>query len=212
MDIEARYEKKHALETSQTLATVVHAIVRKQYGEEAYGWDPVTVYLELKDDFSADTESSVMDRWSAMSVIMTSDAFFKRLDAFMSISNTLASGTPFFGVFDPVTTEEAAWAITEVALNRELLPFSKDVKQYLKKILADDGYDEGSMPEIFKEVLEGASSKEIKEIITNENKEVVEGYIDEQLGALAYQFDAIPDLKDLDELVMQRTLNEFLPS
>jgi len=206
--------KQSALQTPETLATVVHAIVRKQYGEDAYGWDPTTVFLELQADFHADVDTTVLDRWSAISVIMTSDAFFKRLDAFMGICNTLSSGEPFFQVFDPVTTEEVAWAVAEVSLNRELLPFSYPIRKYMRMMLEQDGYDPMNYPDLFQEIMgKNPRAEEIRKIIgpsTNPNQGNIDGYIDEQLKDMVYQLNKIPDLKDLDDIILQRSMDEFV--
>jgi len=206
------YAKKQALDSTETVATVVNAIIRTQYGDEAYLWDPSTVYLETRADFKAEPSANTMDRWSAMQVIMTSDAFFKRPDAFFGICNTLGSGAPFFQVFDPVTVEEAAWAITEVAFNRELLPFSYAVRTYLKTILKQDGYEENDYPAIFKEVFEvkpdtGEFRAHLRELSNRENVEV---YIDEQLKDMVYQFNQIPSLSDVDDMLLHRSKEEYI--
>jgi hypothetical protein len=205
--------KQSALKSPETLATVAHAIIRKQYGEDAYEWSPTTIYLELQADFTAEPDGAVLDRWSAMSVIMTSDAFFKRIDAFMGICNTLSSGEPFFQIFDPVTVEEAAWAITEVSLNRELLPFSYPIRQYLKQILKADGYPDGAYPTVFEEAMElTPSAEDIRRALQKDphNSDNVEAYINEQLKDLTYQFNKIPDLRDLDDIILQRSMDEFV--
>ena len=203
--------RKEALESPQTLATVIHAIVREQYGEEAYTWDPLTVYLETTDDFRADMAAQAVDRWSAMQVIMLTDAFFKRLDAFLGICNTLAVGAPFFQFFDPVTTEEAAWAVTEVSLNRELLPFSYPIKRYLKIILKEDGYAEGDYPDVFEEVFRKAPSSEaLRGTLRGlSNRDNTERFVDDQLRDLVVQFNRIPGLQEVDNIILQRSLDEY---
>lgn len=209
---EEAYTKQRALESPVTLATVLHAIIRTQYGDAAYMWDPLTVSLEVRDDFKAEMGAIPMDRWSAIQIIMTTGAFFNRLDAFLGICNTLSSGEPFFQVFDPVTTEEAAWAITEVSLNRELMPFSYPIRKYLETVLEDDGYTEAIYPVVFKEVFgpEPAASDIRKELASLDNRDNVESYIDEQLKDLVVQFNRIPDLKDLDDIILHRSMDEFI--
>lgn len=207
------YPRQQALQTPQTLATVLHAILREQYGEEVYDWDPTTVYLEAKADFNADMCSEAIDRWSAIQVIMTSDACFKRLDAFMAVCNSLSDGSPFFTAFNPVTTEEAAWGIAEIALNREVLPFSYAVKQYLKAVLAKDGFDKGDYPDIFDEVF-GAKpdTGRIREGLAAAGNDANIGtYIREQMGDLVTQFNRIPDLSNVDNIIAERGLEESLP-
>jgi hypothetical protein len=205
---------KDALENPETLATVGHLIAFKTYGPEIYEWDPLTVYLELKADYNAEVAPEVLDRISAMQVVMLSDAFFTKLEAFLAICNTLADGSPFFQTFNPVTVEEAAWAITEISLNRELLPFSYAIKRYLKTILAQDGYTDSTMPEIFKEVLSDPTPdrKDVLALLDNDsdNRIAVEGYIDAQLEVLTHQFNQIPSLGSVQKLITATTLDDFV--
>ena len=211
MSIKDRVAKRTALESTETAATVIHAIIRQEYGEDAYEWDPLTVSLEVRADFDAEMNTVTLDRWSAIQIVMTSDAFFKRIDAFLGICNTLSSGAPFFQVFDPVTVEEAAWAITEVALNRELLPFSYPIKKYIKVVLGQDGYDSDA-PAIFDEVLKqkpetGSLRQSLR---TLSNRSAVEAFVDEQLTDMVSQFNKIPSLKDLDNIILHRSMNEYV--
>lgn len=207
-----RQEKAAALQNPETLASVVHAIVLQQYGEEAYVWDPLTVYMELQADFGVDCASEVTDKWSAMQVIMTNDSFFKRPEAFMGICNTLCDGEPFFNVFSPPSVEEAAWTITEVSLNREILPFSYAVKGYLKQILKADGYDENTYPDVFKEVFgPHPDAKAIRVGLGSiDNNDNVEAYIADQLRDLTVQCDKIHALRYLDDMILHRSMQEFV--
>ena len=215
-----KYQRQQILQSNDASATVVHAILRTQYGEEVYDWDPVTVAMEVQADFGCDMSATAMDRWCAMQVVMTSDAFFTRLDAFMNICNTLAEGEPAFSVFNPVTVEEMAWAISEVALNRELLPFSYAVKQYIKRCLAEDGYDEGTYPSVFAEVFDKRpAAEDVRAIMRathgaqdaqDTNITNIEVYIGEELADMTAQFHKIQDMKTLDEIITARGLEEAI--
>jgi len=210
-----RYAKQQALQSGETSASVIHAIMLQTFGPDVYDWDPITCALEVKAEFGVDMDTATLDRWCAMQIIMSTGAFFERLDAFLGICNTLAEGVPFFQVFDPVTVEEAAWAITEVSLNRELLPFSYPIRKYIRTILERDGYSEETWPEAFKEVFqrdpdELAIRRELNEIGDLDNKNNVESYIDEQLGDMVYQFNQIPELKTLDNMLLRRSMDEYI--
>lgn len=212
------YPRKTALETPQTLATVVHAILLDQYGEPVYDWDPATVALEARDDFQAEICAPAMDRWCAMQVVMGSDAFFKRLDAFLNVCNTLASGAPAFEVFDPVTSEEAAWAVAEVAMNRDMLPFSYPIKRYMRQQLEADGFDPkaGDLPAVFAEMLsdrpdEGRIRSSFTGAAADLNDWNITQYLLEQMADLDVQFNRIPDLRRIDELLEEgKDLGEAL--
>lgn len=202
------YPRKTALESPQTLATVIHAILLDQYGEAVYDWDPATVALEVRDDFQAEICTPAMDRWCALQVVMGSDAFFKRLDVFLNVCNTLASGSPAFETFDPVTSEEAAWAVAEVAMNRDMLPFSYAIQQYMRQQLASDGFDpdSGDLPQVFAEMFErkpdeGRIRSGLTGAAADANDSNITGYLLEQMMDMDVQFNRIPDLKRVDDLL-----------
>ncbi len=208
MNDKLTYPRKTALESPETLATVIHAIMLDQYGEQAYGWDPVTCSMELADDFRAEVCTPAMDRWCAMQVVMGSDAFFKRLDAFLNVCNTLASGAPSFLMFDPVTSEEAAWAVAEVAMNRDVLPFSYPIRQYMRQQLEADGFDpsSGDLPAVFAEMFErrpdeGRIRSSFTGAAADANAGNIERYLMEQMFDMDVQFNRIPDLKRVDDLL-----------
>lgn len=196
------------LQSSETLATVVHAIVRDKYGDEAYWWDPLTVSLELKADFSVYPSSEVMNRWCAIQLVMTGDSFFKRIDSFFAVCNALSSGDPFFGAFDPVTSEEIAWAVAEVGMNRDMLPFSPTIKKYCQIVLTNDGYGKDNHPPIFNLVFDDdVTLKDIKNgLVSDENGASLKNYILENVDDLAKQFDSIKDLKNVDDDILKKGL------
>jgi len=201
---------KELLQSAQTLATPIHAIIRRQYGEDAYDWDLVTIMMEAQDDWQVEMAPAAANRWAAIQTIMTTDAFFTRLDAFLAICNTLSTGEPYFTLFDPVTTEEAAWAIAEVSLNRDLLPFSYAIRQYLRMTLQQDGYSEHDVPDIFDAVLEPTDDQrsvrtELRAIKDSPNRTNVENYIDDQLRDMASQFDKVPSLSTIDDMLAAQT-------
>lgn len=210
------YQRSQALQNPETTATVLKAILDQQYGEDWLSWDPVTISLELTADFNCDLCSEAMDRICAIQTVMTSDAFFKRIDAFLGITNTINTGAPAFDSFSPSSIEEITWAIAEVAFNRELLPFSYPVKSYVKKLLKDDGYDEYNYPEVLKEMFErNPDTKEVRDAVhepdqSDSNRTNVESYVEEQMSDMVSQFNKIVDLRGLDDLILSRGADEAL--
>ena len=192
------------LKSPATLATVLHVILRHKYGHEVYSWDPTTVYLELKDDFQIDPPSELIDRFAAIQTLMTSDVFFKRVDAFSAINNALAGNDPSFDIFDPPTAEEMAWGISEAALNRDMLEFSYPVQQLVQITLNQDGYDHDA-PEVFDFVLKPEDKASVRTVLRqlykSPNEGVIETYISEQLRELAAQLAKIPELANIDAVL-----------
>lgn len=197
-------EAQALLQSPETMATVIHAIMRRKYGDEAYDWDLVTSYMQVQADFKVDMASAVANRWGAIQVVMTTDAFFTRPDAFMAICNTLTTGNPFFDVFNPVTLEEAAWGIAEVAMNREMLPFGYMVKKYIKLLLGPDGYTGGDMPDVIQQAFEDPDKikQELHMLKNNPNNGVIDEYIEEQLQDMVSQFNRAGELAKVDDIIL----------
>jgi len=212
-----RTKVKKALESPKTMAVVLYTILNMQYGEEWLDWDPATIYLELRDDFNAEPSSQVLDRISALLVAVSTGEFFVRYEAFSAISHALNTGEPSFTIFDPVEVEEAGWAVTELSLIRDLLPFGYSVRQYLRQMLQADGYDAERPPPVLEHVLEAKdpSSNVVRDLIADrtllqDQWQEFDLYISEQLKDLAYQFHDLGLADELNRLLNEKDLYDVL--
>jgi len=189
---------KELLESPETLATTLYLIVQSHFGDDAFFWDPSTIFLELRDEFNAEPSTEVMDRIAAVQVVVTNDAFFNEPDAFINICNTFADGSPSFSVFNPAEPEEIAWTLVEVAFIRDLLEFGYGVKKYIKKMLEIDGYV-ADYPEIFDVALGESPSRlavidEAHNASRSDQRGVVEQFVDDNLKSLMYQVNKVGSL------------------
>ncbi len=211
MDYNSKAAIQELFQSSNTLGTVINAIIVSNYGEEAYDWDPLTIALEVKDDFEVDLAPELLDKWCALQVLMGSDAFFTRIDAFLGICNTLSSGEPFFAAFDPVTVKEAAWAIAEASMNRDMLPFSPTIKAYLRKRLKFEGFD-SNPPRIFEDVFKSnPKSGEIREGLAEKSaKDSIDKMINSKIKLMANQFAQIPELKGANLQIINDGIGKIL--
>jgi len=200
---------REALQSPNTSATFLIALVRRDYGDEALDWDPLTLAMELQADYGVDVSSEGMNRIAAMQIVMTSNAFFNRVDAWSAICNTLPSGEPYFIAFDPVSVEELAATLAEVALNRDLLPFSYPIKQYIYAILQNDGFSEENYPEPIKIALGSNPKREkVLNLESPANRDEVENYVDEVLKDIIRDFNKVPSMAKIDDyLYKDLTLN-----
>lgn len=134
----------------EATATTLLAILLDRFGTDVMSWDPATVELELQDEFGVKAISTTnLDKINALITALTTNLFYVSVEAFHYITNALNGSSPAFGQFDPVTAEEAAWAITEVRMND--VPeqggdpaeseFSHEVRTYQGVILSDEGLD-----------------------------------------------------------------------
>ena len=202
--------RQDLLQSPRTMATVVHAIVADKYGPnpEIYDWEPLTMCMELKADFQVDANPAVMDRWCAIQTLMSSDAFFTRIDAFLSICNTFSNGEPSFAAFSPVTLPEIAWGVAEAAMNRDMLPFSPTIRQYVGVVLKRNGYERGEFPPILDAVFDARPSvSDVKEGLVHEsNSAVLQRYLYDNARDVQAQFDSLADLRNVDDQLLRRGL------
>ena len=205
---------KTALESTESLAVVLYALLSELYEDQWLYWDATTIYLELRDDFHCEPSTETMDRINALQVLMTSGEFFNRLEGFLNVCNTFTSGTPAFNIFDPVTTAEAAWGLAEVSFLRDFLPFSYGIKAYLKTTLDAEGlYDD--YPDIIEEVLgqRPESANAIRGIavknLHDTNRDEVEQFIHDQLDSMVYQFHELDMQQQLVAILKQKDRAEL---
>lgn len=109
-------------------------------------WEPETMRLEIHDSCGARVPHENMDKVLALVSALTTDLFYKSLETFIQVCNSLGGAGASFGVFDPVEPEEAAWALTEVGLldpptrGEEFdARFDDEIRRYLGLILNQDG-------------------------------------------------------------------------
>lgn len=194
-------------------ATVLTAMLITKYGEQALDWDPLTIRLEIQDDFHVEPADEVMNKICAMQIVMTSSDFFERIDTFINVCNTLADGDPFFEVFTPLESEEIAFAISTVAMNRDILPFNPTIRRYVKEVLKADGFDEDDFPEIFSVVFgKNATSKDVRRTVSemmleptasDVNKKNISDMLSENVGTMIRQFNEVPGLTGVDSYVLE---------
>jgi hypothetical protein len=86
------------------------------------------------------------DKVWALVTTLTTDLFYVSLESFIPIANSLNDSEADFDDYDPVTSEEAAWAIHEVLLNDPPKDdedpgtrFGHDVKRYIGVMLRTEG-------------------------------------------------------------------------
>lgn len=191
---ESRYDimVKRLLESHETMALTLYIVLSKKYGEEWLSWEPLTVYLELRDDFSCEPSTVTMDRINAVQLLMTSSSFYTDLYGFTGICNTLSEGSPSFSLINPVTVAEAAWAVTEAGLIREPEQFAPTIRSYIQVILEMEGLAKDP-PEILADVVgsqmpDPNSAEEYADMVLyKENLDLIEQFIDENLGLIVGQ-------------------------
>lgn len=214
-------------ENPEADATVLNAMVLSKYGEEALDWDPITIQMEIQDDFGVTPAAEVMDKICAMQIVMGTGDFFQRVDAFRNIVNTIANGQPFFQTFTPLQAEEIAIAIATVGMNRDMLPFAPAVQTLVKLSLKGDGYSDEEFPPIMSCVFdrkpsEGAIRRQLTDILGRAQSELptaaennvvnIDYMLRRRVVICLKQLDSLPGLTSVDDTILEkgvlRALNE----
>lgn len=197
-------------------ATTLNAMILSKFGEEALDWDPITIQMEIQEEYGVRPAEEVMNKISAMQVVMLSADFFQNVGAFQAVCNAISGGDPFFQVFTPLQAEEMAWGIATVGLNRDLLPFSDSIRTFVKISMSRDGYDEGNFPQIFSPVfdrdpderdvrkqLESLAKGQLPSAAVN-NAANIDSMIRRNLLVCLKQLDSLPGLNRVDDTVLKK--------
>lgn len=214
-------------ENPEADATVLNAMVLTKYGEEALDWDPVTIQMEIQDDFGVTPAAAAMDKICAMQVVMGTGDFFGRVDAFRNVVNTIANGDPFFQTFTPLQAEEIAVAVATVGMNRDMLPFAPSVQELVRLSLKGDGYGEDEFPPILSCVFDRKPSErevrtQLKDLVGRPERTLptaaesnianIDAFLRRRIVICLKQLDSLPGLTRVDDTILEkgvlRALNE----
>lgn len=226
-EIESSAAWREMWQNPEADATVLNAMLLTKYGEEALDWDPLTIQLEIQDDFGVTPASEAMDKICAMQIVMGTGAFFERVDAFRNVVNTIASGQPFFQTFTPLQAEEIALAVAIVGMNRDIRPFAPAVQELVRLSLKGDGYDEESFPPILSCVFDRKPSAsnlrgQLKDLIGRPESELptaaennianIDSLLKRRIVICLTQLNKLPGLTRVDDVILEkgvlRALNE----
>jgi len=129
-----------------TFGTALLALAIDEFGTECFGWEPETIRMEVQDTYHITLPQANMDKLMAMITALSTNLFYVSVESFTHIANALNDSEADFYTWDPVDADEAAWAITEVALSDAPRPresfedrFSHDVRRYVGVIVTDEG-------------------------------------------------------------------------
>jgi hypothetical protein len=114
-------------------------------GQEFFQWAPETIKLETNELAGFEIPKPNYDKLMAAVAIVTTDLFFRDVDAFIKLCNVLSGDDFMPTVFSYAGPEECAWGITEALIldppdseNEE--PFSDEIRRYIGFVLHEEGY------------------------------------------------------------------------
>lgn len=133
---------KEFLAQERLFSTSILAVLYSEYGSEFIDWDPVSIELQIKDDFGIELPSKVSDRLHAGVSIISTNLFHIDVETFNTVCNVLSFNTFSTKQFIPAEVDECAWGCTEARLLEGDLykaGFSEDIQKYVGVLLKTEG-------------------------------------------------------------------------
>jgi len=132
------------LEDPSLFATSAIVILTDRWGVEFMEWDPITVGLEIQNEFGVEPSSELQDKIQSACSLFTSNLFFVSIEAFNATCNALNFGDVASELFVPADLDDVLWGVTEARIllgdDFEEDEFSHDVKRYIGLLMAKAGY------------------------------------------------------------------------
>ena len=196
---------KGMLRHEHTMATVLHAIVLKEFGEDIYKWDPITLDKEIQDTFEVEFPKLNADKLQAIITSLTTDRFFRDWQAFTAICEVLNGDNTVLDLADPLTAPEMAWGVIEQRLNDDSnQPFTEEVRRYVGAVLSTYGFVDAPdhlswaiMPEVYHGSDYEADLNQQRNYSEHHHK-LVDEYVRNQSLLLFRQIKALPWVTEAD--------------
>ena len=187
------------------MATTLHAIAYKYFGEDIYEWEPEALEMEFEDEFGTQLSTVGANRLHALITALATDAFYTDWVAFGSIATSLSSEDGEPDMTGQLSTAEIAWGTTEVLINdSEPAKWSPEVARFVGTIQAEDGIVKpisvlkfADIPSIYHGSDSGSDLGEARSQ-ESQHKSVVEQFLEEQAVTLFKQLALLPWMKEED--------------
>ncbi len=195
------------------------------YGTEAFSWSPVTICVEIHDDFGVELPGQNFDRLMAAIQILTTNNFYKSLPSFNDLCCILSGSAIIFDSFQPADAGDIAWGITEAVLlsgiPEEEEPFTPEIVGFIEEAVKAEGIitppkilqlgqvgrdladkihvDYSDDPDMFSEIwqIEKSKTDEINSLVTD------------RLQAMTHQLEQLPLVNGSTEAI-SKLLKEHL--
>jgi hypothetical protein len=174
---------KTILEDQKAPAVVLLALVTKTYGSEAYEWDPMTLKVELQEDFKCQITDLQSDKIQAAITILTTEQYEENIVVFETLNHLLNHQETDMDEMDPLEAEELIIGLTEAYLIKaEEMQFSPEVRVYAGVVFYNYGMHK--VPDLFPQAL-----MQEKEGDDKDKNEALQELFDEKLKVTKQYLD-----------------------
>ena len=131
------------LNDKETFTTTILVILYNQYGAEFFNWDPSTIAIQIKEDFGNTPTNNCRNKIQAGSSLITTDLYFKSLETFSIVNNTLNFNVSSTNTFMPANLDDCMWGCTETSIllgeDYSSDQYSHNVARYAGYLLDEEG-------------------------------------------------------------------------
>jgi len=205
------------LQGDATFTTTIMTLLTDKWGGMGFtAWDPITVQMQLRDDFDiAEPKDHLLERIGAGSSLFQSNLFFVSLPAFNSTCTTLNRDMSFSDIYVPSGLDDILWGIWEarMLLGKELWAeneFSHDIARYVGLLLVNHGFTEPPELLAFAEMDEHAAKNvaDLASEISTEDTEMFEA----RYESIQETHDALQEHTANNMQELQQQLRDLYPS
>lgn len=195
----------------EMLATPLLIICIDTFTTDFFDWEPETFDIECRRAFGAPLPDVNRDKVWALVTVLSTDLFYKSLETFIPVCNSLSGSEADFDDYDPVTSEEAAWGIVETALvdppkNESVgTRLSHEIRRYIALTLKSEGvttppkslkgvpeYDRDPEEETGLVIGPDESMLQMHTQRQQRERDEIDAYVRGRLDDLAMQLQALP--------------------
>ncbi|KKN32547.1 hypothetical protein LCGC14_0812710 [marine sediment metagenome] len=196
----------------EMLATPLLVLCIDAFGTDFFEWEPETFDIETRRVFGAALSDVNRDKVWALVTVLTTDLFYKSLETFIPVCNSLNGSEADFDDYDPVTSEEAAWGIIETQLVDPPAQgksvgqrFSHEIRRYVGLTLKSEGvttppkavadvpeYDRDPEEETGIVIGPDEGMLQMHERRQQAEREAIDDYVRGRLDDLAMQLQSLP--------------------
>lgn len=168
----------------ESIGTVLLCGLIDEFGTECFEWEPETLNIEILHAWKVTPPQVTMDKIQALLTVLTTNTFYKNLDAFNHVCNALAGDGADFENYDPASISQIAWAIAETTLvsppeeKDSSYQFGDEIITFITAKLDEEGFSKP--PRILANLVKPKdNTTEINDILTGDGIEF-NGYWDMQ--------------------------------
>lgn len=205
-----------------TLATPLLVLAIDQFTTDFFDWEPTTFDIESRRAFGVEIPDVNRDKIWALVTVLSTDLFYKSLETFIPVCNSLNGSEADFDDYDPVTSEAAAWGVVETALvdppvNASVgTRLSHEIRRYIGLTLQSEGvttpprslkgvpeYDRDPEEETGIVIGPDESMLQMHEQRQRREREGIDDYVMAMLDDLTLQLQALPLLHGKTDRIQQ---------